>query len=173
MFVMASLAARDGSGPVKVRNLSSSGALVEGGVLPSPGEAVSLLRGALRIDGNVVWCRGGKAGLRFDAAVNVSDWLPKGIVQNRNQQSEALINHFKADTVTRLAAFKYHDVAPSGITAAEVKTLAVDLQVLADRLADDDVVIIRHGDKLQILDAVVQALDKLAIMTARDALKTA
>jgi len=171
MFVMASLAAREGSAPVKVRNLSSTGALVEGGVLPSPGEPVSLLRGALRVDGNVVWCRSGKAGLRFDAVVNVSDWLPRSIAQSRNQQSEDLISHFKADVVTRQTAFKYNDVAPSGINAAEVRALAAELQGLSDSLADDDLVIIRHGEKLQVIDAVIQALDKLAGLSALEVAK--
>ena len=46
MFVMATIYADTGSAPVKVRNLSSTGALIEGEVLPPLGATVRLRRAA-------------------------------------------------------------------------------------------------------------------------------
>lgn len=163
MFVMASLSARGASGPVRVRNLSPTGALIEGGVLPVPGEPVSLLRGSLRTDGKVVWCHNGRAGLRFDALVTVSDWLPKGAHQSRQHQSDSIIRKFKAEKGAHPPSAVYKEVAPSGVTSSDLETLVRELDLLAEALAEDDVVIIRHGAKLQVLDAASQALRKLVL----------
>lgn len=77
MFVMASLIARSASGPVRVRNLSSTGALIEGAVIPAPGERVFLRRAGATVVGEVIWSRDGRAGLRSDSRVTVADWLPR------------------------------------------------------------------------------------------------
>jgi hypothetical protein len=163
MFVMASLSARGASGPVRVRNLSPTGALVEGGVLPVPGEAVSLLRGSLRSEGKVVWCNNGRAGLRFDALVTVADWLPKGAHQNGQQRADTIIREIRTDKVAQRQPAIYKEVAPSGVTSADLQSLVRDLDRLSEALAEDDFVIIRHGAKLQVLDAASQALKKLVL----------
>lgn len=163
MFVMASLSARGASGPVKVRNLSPTGALIEGGVLPMPGEPVSLLRGSLRSDGKVVWSQNGRAGLRFNALVHVSDWLPKGVNQSGQQRTDSMVREIKADNLARPQPAVYRDVAPSGVTCSDLEGLIRELDALAEVLSEDDLVIIRHGARLQVLDATSQALRKLAI----------
>lgn len=163
MFVMASLSAQGASGPVKVRNLSPTGALVEGGALPMPGEPVSLLRGSLRSDGKVVWCQNGRAGLRFNALVHVSDWLPKGVNQTGQQRTDSIVRQIKADSLAQQLPAVYKDVAPSGVTSSDLDGLIRELDALAEVLAEDDMVIIRHGARLQVLDATSQALRKLAL----------
>jgi hypothetical protein len=52
--------------PVRLRNLSAEGALVEGEDLPVEGASVVFRRQELCVAAKVVWMRDGRAGLCFD-----------------------------------------------------------------------------------------------------------
>lgn len=65
------------AGPVRVANLSTSGALVFGDLLPAAAERVTLICAASRIAARVAWVGTQHAGLAFDQAINPSDVLPK------------------------------------------------------------------------------------------------
>ena len=162
MFVMASLAAHGGSGPVRVRNLSTTGALIEGGVLPNPGEAVFLSRGALRTEGKVVWTKNGRAGLHFKARVIVSEWLPNGVNRSGQQRTDEIFRKLKSEGLSSHPRSDVQDLPPSVVTRSDIEAILRGLEELSEALAEDDLVVIRHGSKLQVLDAAVQALTKLA-----------
>jgi hypothetical protein len=51
--------------PARLRDLSLSGAMVEGPDLPPPGAALFLIRGNLELSARVAWRRGDRAGLEF------------------------------------------------------------------------------------------------------------
>lgn len=51
--------------PVKLRNLSAEGALVEGESLPVEGTEILFRRQELSVSGRVVWVGSGRAGLAF------------------------------------------------------------------------------------------------------------
>jgi hypothetical protein len=51
--------------PVKLRNLSATGALIEGGCLPPPGETTYFTRRELHLRCEVKWVEGRYAGIRF------------------------------------------------------------------------------------------------------------
>jgi hypothetical protein len=79
IFVMAALYADGRSvAPVRIRNISRTGALVEGVELPLVGGKVRLSRASLSATGMLVWVEGAKAGINFDETVVVADWLPQG-----------------------------------------------------------------------------------------------
>ena len=84
MFVMAALVTGHTRETVKVRNMSASGALVEGSTLPHPGTPCLLNRGEIALEAEVVWMKFGKAGLRFAQRADVAQWLPSG----RRSQSD-------------------------------------------------------------------------------------
>ncbi|NUQ18153.1 MAG: PilZ domain-containing protein [Sphingomonas sp.] len=52
--------------PVKLRNLSQEGALVEADRLPSEGDTTYFERNDLRLKAQVVWVQGRYAGVAFD-----------------------------------------------------------------------------------------------------------
>ena len=52
--------------PVKLRNLSKDGALVEAGSLPPVGTRVRFRKGELALSGHVAWEAGTRAGIAFD-----------------------------------------------------------------------------------------------------------
>lgn len=51
---------------VKLRNLSSEGARVEGGELPVEGTTLLFRKGELALPASIIWSDGRQAGLRFD-----------------------------------------------------------------------------------------------------------
>lgn len=56
--------------PVKLRNLSADGALVEGDSLPVEGAEVVFRRQELGVNARVIWVRGGRAGLSFKVSLS-------------------------------------------------------------------------------------------------------
>jgi hypothetical protein len=51
---------------VKLRDLSTTGAMIEGPRIPPPGTDILLQRGALEVFGTIVWARDMQAGVEFD-----------------------------------------------------------------------------------------------------------
>ncbi|WP_118856992.1 PilZ domain-containing protein [Sphingomonas mesophila] len=56
--------------PVKLRNLSKDGALVEAAGLPPVGTVVRFLKGELTLAGHVAWAAGKRAGIAFDCPLD-------------------------------------------------------------------------------------------------------
>lgn len=71
VFLMADLDSECGPAKVKLRNVSSGGALVEGADLPRLGMDVIFARNGVTVTGMIVWRDGKFAGVRFDAPVDV------------------------------------------------------------------------------------------------------
>lgn len=163
MLVMATISAGSGSAPVKIRDLSPDGALIEGGVLPHSGSTITLVRGDLAISGRVVWTQGGRAGLRFDALANVADWLPNAKTSQPQARIDAAVNEFRNAGET--APISFTEPPSSRVNAEEILRVKAMLGSLAEQLADDADVVSRHGSKLQALDLATQLLAKLAMET--------
>lgn len=56
--------------PVKLRNLSKDGALVEAVTLPPVGTPVRFSKGELALSGHVAWEAGKRAGIAFDCPLD-------------------------------------------------------------------------------------------------------
>lgn len=69
VLLAASLELSGVSVPVRMRNLSAEGALVEGDGLPVEGSSVLFRRQDLCVAAKVVWVREQRAGLSFDEAL--------------------------------------------------------------------------------------------------------
>jgi hypothetical protein len=61
--------------PVKLRNLSEEGALVEGDRLPLEGSVTFFRRNELRLKSRVVWVQGRYAGVAFDEPLKTEQVL--------------------------------------------------------------------------------------------------
>jgi hypothetical protein len=162
MFVLASMAAASVSGPIKIRNMSPSGALIEGAALPHVGEHLSLGRGNLSAAGTIVWRDGGRAGLRFDHLVEVAAWLPAGSRQQQVDQTFHELKNGLASTAPLTAAAPTGPTAPSPIGKTDLLEAASALDTLADALAEDAQVIASHSTRLQALDIAAQLLRRCA-----------
>lgn len=61
--------------PVAVRNISCTGALVEGEALPEPGRDAMLKAAGLDLFCTIVWSAGERCGLQFDEPLNPAQVL--------------------------------------------------------------------------------------------------
>jgi len=70
VLMAASIEAAGVVEPVKLRNLSSEGALVEGKRLPSVGSEVLFRKNELHLTGQVAWISDNRAGIAFDSMLD-------------------------------------------------------------------------------------------------------
>jgi hypothetical protein len=159
MFVMATLYSDAGSTPVKLRDLSKTGALIEGGAIPVPGTSVILCRGSLRVAGEVVWGGRGRAGLKLSSEVTVSEWLPTGRSLAPQQRVDEAVQRLKAASSRTSLATEPKPGVASALELARAKRM---IETLAEALADDPDILARHGERLQALDLAAQLFGKLA-----------
>lgn len=106
-----------------------------------------------------MWSSDGKAGLRFAAPVVVADWLPQGKRGSGQQLIDEIVHRARVDGLSR----------PKGATveiADEMVQLRQMLERAGEELAFDPAVSTHHGPALQMIDAVVQGLGKLALNAA-------
>lgn len=170
MFVIATLASAEATNTVKVRNMSSSGAMIEGPALPAIGTPCVLNRTGLELRGEIVWSFNGRAGIRFDGTAQVSQWLPNGArtqsdVDRAVQDAKASVGGGSFGVAAPAQPVPKPPPAPlisNAVDAAQAADIADRLEDLADDLAGDPNVIARHMHKLQALDLAIQTLRKLA-----------
>lgn len=74
VMLAATLVVRGFPCHVRIRNISETGALLEGEVLPETDEQVLLQRGDNETIGTVKWVRSNRCGVRFADLIEVADW---------------------------------------------------------------------------------------------------
>jgi hypothetical protein len=156
VFLAATLLAAGVSHAVRVRNISETGALLDGPTLPSEGATINLRRGSLSADGEVAWQKKGQCGVRFGASVVVSDWVKRiehgG--QARVDQMVALVRNLPGSSPGRptLAHVETED---------SLQSISADLVKVCERLASVHVIVAEHGEELLQLDAIAQRIRHL------------
>lgn len=161
MFIAAVLHGSSGACPVRIRNMSRSGALIEGPVLPPQGEHVALVRSDLRVTGKVAWRTNGRCGVRLDSAVAVAQWMTNPT--NRKQsQVDHIVAEIKSgvsgDMARSVPSFR-HD--PSADVREDIEHLRLMIEATGEDLASIPETLVRHASSLQHLDLAVQMLDAL------------
>ena len=166
MFLAAVMRAGMEQAPVKVRNMSPNGAMVDTSLAPTRGTSVDLMRGPLIARGTVIWSSGNRVGLRFSSDVSVKEWLapPTAVHQQRVDEIVALVkagglpqgDPASADRAASQEARKHEQL---------VDDLAATMRLLSDLevdLASCDETLARHAMKLQNLDIAMQMLQAVA-----------
>jgi hypothetical protein len=106
VFLMASVSDNATSNPVKVRNLSIYGALLEGPALPQRDAPARLRRGSLQISGTIAWRDKNHCGIRFDFPIDVEEWV-KRVGSQEQQAIDATIADIRGGLVkTDLAGMR-------------------------------------------------------------------
>ena len=158
LFVAATLYSDAGSSPVHIRNMSSSGALIEAALLPDPGSRISLRRGQLHATGEIAWRSDRRAGVKLEAIVHVADWMSR-IGTSGQQQVDAMISSCKAGdrpgNVTPLATGS----TPTSIEV-ELVMLRTELAVLENALVEDAALVAAHPE-IQTIDISLQRIDRV------------
>ena len=159
IFVMAALYAQGRSiMPVRVRNISRAGALIEAAALPAAGTAVRLSRASLSAPGTIVWIDDCKAGVQFETPITVGNWLPQG---RRGIGQQFVDELFHQKRLGRTAEKPQQQSAGYGF-AEELLELRSLLESAGEELAIDGMIATRHTVALQAIDGVAQTLARLA-----------
>lgn len=74
LLLSATIEANGLSAPVRIRNLSEHGALIEGAALPPVGSNLILRRLQLEMRATVIWSDKSRCGVRFDGLIAVAGW---------------------------------------------------------------------------------------------------
>jgi hypothetical protein len=159
IFVMAALYASGRSvTPVRVRNISRMGALIEAAALPPAGAAVRLSRASLSAPGTIVWIDECKAGVQFAEPIAVANWLPQG---RRGIGQQFVDELFHQKRLGRNVE-KPQQQGPGYSFAEELLELRSLLESAGEELAIDGMIATRHTVALQAIDGVAQTLARLA-----------
>jgi hypothetical protein len=177
LLLAASIEAGALSAPVRIRNLSETGAAIEGDDLPSAGSNLVLRRLDLTVAGVVIWTSGGRCGVRFDAATEVADWLTGRRAPQAGGRDQMRVDVIQAAVRTGApapatpAATAAPEASGSDLDArlsqelAYVRTL---LEQLGDELTDEPIVLARHTRALQSFDLAGQILGHISTILVAD-----
>lgn len=130
--------------------------------MPSAGTEIVLRRGDLKASGVAVWVASGRAGLSFTSPVTVSSWLPTK-KRSRQPHVDRFVFGLKH---AGLAADVTHDLTVEEakfslpVVVAGLEGLQAELEQLADKLAQDVILVATHPE-VQFLDEAVQRIGKI------------
>lgn len=156
MFVAANCLTARGRFAVRIRNMSSDGALFEGDALPRPGETFELVRAHLRVTGQAMWTEGNQCGAAFQGPIDVAAWMAR---QAPGQlKVDALIQQARSDMAAGRPTRAETAAGPALDIAHNVELAIALLERLDGDLSHDPMVVTRHQHQLQALDRAVQLL---------------
>lgn len=174
LLLAATIEAGALSAPVRIRNLSETGALIDGAALPEVGTELTLRRLEIEIGARVVWRSAGRCGIKFTGHVRVDDWAIG------KRQAASLFESSQAGVDARQAAIRSGVSLPAddgaamnappradildGRIAEELAYIRRVLDSVGDTLSDDAIILQRHGNALQQIDAACQVLAELAVI---------
>lgn len=159
MFIAAILQGASGACPVRIRNMSRNGALIEGLAMPPQGLVVALVRGQLRATGEIAWRVGDRCGVRLYSTIAVTEWLANSA--NRQQgQIDRIVAEIKGGLAGSPAASAPSPMLPVDVRE-DIDLLRLLLEAMGDDLTGAPATLIRHAATLQHLDIAGQMLDAL------------
>ena len=165
LFAAAVIYFHSASVPVRIRNVSPEGALIESPELPEAGTEVRLSRGSLSALGQIRWALEGKAGLAFASPVDIGSWLSSCSTKGHQELVDQVVAGVREGLPTR-ADSPAPQIGPLAVAnprllAARLRQLQQLIEGTAEALASDADVLKKHGTELQTLDAVARVIASL------------
>lgn len=167
LFLSATIRFDRVTAAVRLRDLSESGARIEGVSLPAIGKTAQISRGSLQMAGTIVWREGKACGVRFDDPLVLDQWLP-----TQAARDQSIVDVMIADVRSGQPHLPHHPPEPipiepaSGLLsrrlAEELAYVARLLDSLGEDLCGEPLLVMRHADKLQNLDISAQILGHVA-----------
>lgn len=102
VLLAAKIATAQGMRDVRLRDISTKGALIEGEELPAAEEEVVFIRGSVEVPARIVWNLNHRAGLQFTRAIDEAQLLvavPRGTGQQEGKQYRR--PRLRGDDITR------------------------------------------------------------------------
>jgi hypothetical protein len=153
VFLAAVLQDRGSSTAVRIRNLSGSGALVDGPSLPPVGARVRLVRGHLQAAGEVAWSSPSQAGISFERLINVNAWVKRPGHASR-QRVDDIVTAFRGQ---HRGSFVLQDTGDP----PSIRCITASLEQLCERLSAKPNMSIEFGEELLKLDSIAHDLKRL------------
>lgn len=173
LMLAATVEAGGKANAVRIRNLSETGALIEGSGLPAAGSSLVLKRGDLQVAASIAWASGERRGVRFDSRTPVQEWTggkiklaePGGFRDQRRVdalQAEARIGPAIAPVISPVAPGPVAREELDSRLAAELAYVQRLLETVGDELIAEPLFVQRHAQALQGLDLAGQILTNVA-----------
>ena len=89
---------------VRIRDLSRSGALIEGNLAIPVGTSVEVKRNEHSVPGEVVWSSGNRCGVAFATKIVIEDWVGASLPAAREPASLSIVGDNSTTSVDRLPA---------------------------------------------------------------------
>lgn len=169
IFVAATVVSDEACGPVRIRNMSALGALIEGSVVPPEGSQVRIIRGHLKATGTIAWQDGNRAGVRFNSAVSLADWLPHG-PRGQQQRIDKVVHAYRAGATGAPSSAALHNHSRVDLRR-ELLDLENSLRRIAEDLARDLAMCELHLQDVQLIDIAAQTLARVAAVVDERALR--
>ena len=153
VFLAAALKASGRTDAVRIRNVSATGALLEGAMLPEKGVSALLERGHVRVDCEIVWKEGKQCGVHFKTPVSVPDWV-KRVGHSGQQEVDRKIAALKSAGAT-IGAQSEFEVSSRH---RSLQSVSAELDAICERMASLPDLSIEMAEELLRLDAIAHAL---------------
>jgi hypothetical protein len=177
-MLAATIAAGTVRAPVRIRNLSEVGAMIDGSALPDVGCTLMLNRLELTVAATVIWNHAGRCGLSLKAPITVDAWIA-GVRASAASGSlgQLRVDHIQSairsgaalPSETRPPTPDLADAEPlEPRIAAELARVKRTLDEISEELTDDIDVLMRHQRAMQNLDVAAAIIQSLAAVVAAD-----
>jgi len=153
VFLTAALAGNGTSRPVRIRNLSPEGALLEGQDFPKGGGDAQLRRGSLSVRGEIAWENGKYCGLRFADIINVQEWV-KRAGPEAQMRVDAAIAQVRSGSASSFAE-------PLPRPARSVHNIAGELLLICERIAALPNMSVELAEQLIEIEALARSLEPI------------
>ena len=153
VFLMAVLRAGTMSCPVRVRNISIHGALLEGNGLPSEKQIVALRRGSLSVSGQIAWIAGQHCGIRFSKPITVAEWVDRAGPVGQ-QRVDAAVAEFRRSSSSEFVS----EYPATKKDPGELEELSVRLLQTCERIAGLPGMSVELAEELLKIEATAHAL---------------
>lgn len=180
VMLAATIITPDRSVDVRIRNLSRTGALIEGDIVLEAGTGIELLRGHNAVRAEVAWARPGRCGVKFASSVVIEDWVgsagrplssaapaaPAAAAPDRGEPppSWLVVESGPQETGDRLSARLAEEIAYIGRV---VEAVGVDISA-------NPAIVHRHAVSLQNCRNAASLLDDIArVLRADDRVQAA
>lgn len=169
LFLTAMIDAPTGRSNVRIRNLSETGALLEGPAFPPVRSIFRLIRQELEIEAEVVWIEASQCGVKFRGQVAIAEWISG---RRGATEGQARVDAIQAAvrSGTSIGGFKSSENRAAQMTplnldeliAQEIAYVQRLLENASDDLIGNPIVVNRHAQALQAFDIANQILGHLA-----------
>jgi phage gp46-like protein len=140
VILVAKLSIGSNNSVCRIKNISTSGALLETNTSLFQGQSVTIeLRSDLRAFGRVMWSNNGHAGIKFDAQIEVARYLLR---------SESKLNRIKA----RAPRYQCQAIATLVVDGSRITCTMDDIGLSGARLGNlPKLLMLRPGFQVQLL----------------------